>query len=198
MEAIKGPNSGQVAPESAIGRETPGHATAHGSFQSARSRWCRARQQRSVEDRCATRFESVKGLLLPLAFTEMEDLTRKSAEVRFERKHRVRLLDLALPRGKLVVGGGVPHWWGSRFLRPGGSGQRRQPPHRHSCVKFHHWNGLAVHLTLISSSKPPEGSTMPFGPPCPWPGLETSTPSRLLPWPLLGCFKLKLTSSTWS
>ncbi|MEO0018607.1 MAG: hypothetical protein RLZZ522_1890 [Verrucomicrobiota bacterium] len=50
-------------------------------------------QQRSVEDQYATRIESfhrepVKGLFLLLAFTEMEDLTRKSKEVRFAMIYR--------------------------------------------------------------------------------------------------------------
>jgi hypothetical protein len=36
-----------------------------------------------------------------------------------------------------------------------------------------------------SSSTLPDGSTAPFGPPWPCPGLLESTPSALVPWPLL-------------
>lgn len=51
------------------------------------------RSQRSVEDQFATRVESyhrepVKGLMLLLAFTEMEDLLRKSRTVRFAMIYR--------------------------------------------------------------------------------------------------------------
>jgi hypothetical protein len=48
----------------------------------------------------------------------------------------------------------------------------------------------------FSSSTPPEGSIAPLGPPLPLPGLEESTPSRLLPLPLFGCLRLSVTSTT--
>ena len=47
-------------------------------------------------------------------------------------------------------------------------------------------------VAAASSSVAPEPSVAPFGPPAPWPGLEASTPSTLLPFPLLAVEPLPL------